>query len=153
MAKEQGEIYDGRDLMVYLGTGESADAANWAPLALATNHTVTWTTETKERLTKDSPGGNPEKRITKVTVTIKAESLRAKGDTQRDALLDAMNAKKNVLLKYGLRQDEEASGDIYYQGMFAIDTLEENSTPGEDASYSASFTSSGLVEKKTKAGV
>lgn len=150
MAKEDGEILDGRDLMVYLGTGESVDAATWEAQALATTHTVTWATETKERLTKDSPGGNPEKRITKVTVTIKTDALRAKGDTQRDKLLDAMNAKKNVFLKYGLRQDEEKTGDVYYQGEFTIDQLEENTTAGDDASYTATFSSSGSVEKKTK---
>ena len=149
MAKEEGDILDGRDLMVYIGEGASAVEASWEPQALATTHTVTWATETKERLTKDSPGGNPEKRITKVGVTIKTEALRAKG-TQRDKLLDAMNAKKNVLLKYGLRSDEETAGDVYYQGMFAIDQLEENTTAGDDASYTATFSSSGLVEKKTK---
>ena len=146
MAKEEGDILDGRDLMVYIGEGASAVEASWGPQALATTHTVTWATETKERLTKDSPGGNPEKRITKVGVTIKTEALRAKGDK----LLDAMNAKKNVLLKYGLRSDEETAGDVYYQGMFAIDQLEENTTAGDDASYTATFSSSGLVEKKTK---
>lgn len=63
-----------------------------------------------------------------------------------------MNAKKNVFLKYGLREDEEAAGDVYYQGEFTIDQLEENTTAGDDASYTATFSSSGLVEKKTKEG-
>ena len=76
--------------------------------------------------------------------------MRAKGDTQRDLLLDAMNAKKLVKLKYVMRSDEEATGDVYYEGMFAIDSLEENTTAGDDASYTAQFSSSGEVEKKTK---
>lgn len=140
---------DGRDLMVYLDVSSSSDSPDYEPQALATTHTVTWATETKERLTKDSPGGNPEKRITAVNVTIRTDALRAKGDTQRDALLDAMNAKKLVKLKYGYRQDEEGTGDIYYEGMFVIDQLEESSTAGDDVTYSASFSSSGAIEKKT----
>ena len=150
MAKEEGEVLDGRDLMVYIDTGSEPSTPQYEAQALATEHTVTWATETKERLTKDSPGGNPEKRITKVTVTIRTSALRAKGDTQRDLLLDAMNAKKLVKLKYGMRSDEEATGDVYYEGMFAIDSLEENTTAGDDASYTAQFSSSGEVEKKTK---
>lgn len=149
MPKEQGEVLDGRDLMVYLDTGSNPESPTYEAQALATTHTVTWATETKERLTKDSPGGNPEKRITAVNVTIKTEALRSKGDTQRDMLLDAMNAKKNVKLKYGLRKDEESNSDVYYEGMFAIDQLEETSTAGEDVTWSAQFSSSGAVEKKS----
>lgn len=63
MPKEEGEILDGRDLMVYIGNGTSVGEATWEAQALATTHTVTWATETKERLTKDSPGGNPEKEL------------------------------------------------------------------------------------------
>lgn len=149
MAKEEGEVLDGRDLMVYLDTSDGSGQPTYEAQALATTHTVTWATETKERLTKDSPGGNPEKRISAVNVTIKTDALRAKGDSQRDALLDAMNAKKPVKLKYGYRKDEESNGDVYYEGMFVIDQLEETSTAGEDATYSAQFSSSGAVEKKT----
>ena len=149
MPKAEGEILDGRDLMVYIDTSNNPESPTYEAQALATSHTVTWATDTKERLTKDSPGGNPEKRITSVNVTIKTEALRAKGDTQRDLILDAMNAKKNVKLKYGLRKDEESNSDIYYEGLFAIDQLEENSVPGEDSSWTAQFSSSGAVEKKT----
>ena len=60
-----------------------------------------------------------------------------------------MNAKKNVKLKYGLRKDEESNSDVYYEGMFAIDQLEETSTAGEDVTWSAQFSSSGAVEKKS----
>lgn len=148
MPKEAGEILDGRDLMVYLDTSDNPESPTYEAQALATTHTVTWATETKERLTKDSPGGNPEKRITAVNVTIKTEALRAKGDKQRDLILDAMNAKKNVKLKYGLRKDEESSSDIYYEGMFTIDQLEETSTAGDDVTWTAQFSSSGAVEKK-----
>lgn len=147
----ENEVLDGRDLMVYIDTGDDPETPVYEPQALATNHKVTWASETKERLTKNSPGGNPEKRITKVNVSITADALRAKGDKQRDFLLDAMNAKKLVKLKYSTTSEQNS--DVYYEGMFVIDQLEESSTPGEDLTYSASFSSSGQVEKKKVSGV
>ena len=153
MAKEEGEVLDGRDLMVYIDVGSNPETPEYEAQALATTHTVTWATETKERLTKDSPGGNPEKRITAVNVTIRTESLRAKGDSQRDVLLDAMNNKKPVKLKYGYRKEEESNSDVYYEGKFVIDQLEETSAAGDDVNYSATFSSSGAIEKKTVGSV
>ena len=80
MARKDGEPLDGRNLMLYINTAETNETPAWRAQALATSHTITYNTETKERLTKDSPGGNPEKRITSVSVTIKADTLRAFGD-------------------------------------------------------------------------
>ena len=54
MAKEEGEVLDGRDLMVYIDVGSNPETPEYEAQALATTHTVTWATETKERLTKDS---------------------------------------------------------------------------------------------------
>ncbi|RGP09268.1 phage tail tube protein [Parabacteroides gordonii] len=148
MAHKDGEVMDGRDLMLYINTGGSGGNPTWEAQALATNHTITYSTETKERLTKDSPGGNPEKRITKVTVSIKADALRAFGDTAKKYLLAAMKAKSLVKLKYGFAQEE--TGDDYEEGEFAIDSLEETSQAGEDVTYSAQFSSSGEVVTKQK---
>ena len=77
----------------------------------------------------------------------------AKGDSQRDVLLDAMNNKKPVKLKYGYRKDEEGNSDVYYEGKFVIDQLEETSAAGDDVNYSATFSSSGAIEKKTVGSV
>ena len=109
---------------------------------------IGYNTETKERLTKDSPGGNPEKRITSVTVTIKADALRAFGDKDKKLLLKTMKEKKNVLLKYGFAEADEQEGDDYEEGEFVIDSLEETSQVGEDVTYSAQFSSSGDVQTK-----
>lgn len=146
MAHEKGEVMDGRDLMLYIDTSGNAATPKWEAQALATSHTITYSSETKERLTKDSPGGNPEKRITSVKVQIKADALRAFGDSAKVLLLAAMKAKKNIKLKYGFTA--EATGDSYEEGMFAIDSLEETSQAGEDVTYSAQFSSSGEVVTK-----
>lgn len=147
MAHEDGQVMDGRDLMLYIDTSETPQTPNWQAQALATSHTITYSSETKERLTKDSPGGNPEKRITNVTVQIQAEALRAFGDADKKLLLKAMKEKKLVKLKYGFAAEEE--GDDYEEGLFVIDQLEETSQAGEDVTYSAQFSSSGSVETKT----
>lgn len=140
---------DGRDLMLYINTAENSGTPTWKAQALATSHTITYNTETKERLTKDSPGGNPKKRITAVKVTIKADALRSFGDSDKKRLLAAMKAKQNILLKYGFAAEE--TGDEYEEGEFVIDSLEEVSQAGEDVTYSAQFSSSGEVETKQKA--
>lgn len=145
MARTAGDIIEGKDLMVYTGSGTDT----WVPQAFATSHTITYSTETKERLTKDSPGGNPEKRINKVTVSIKTEALSAVGDSTKSKLLAAMKAKELVKLKYGFASEQ--TGDSYEEGEFVIDSLEETSKAGEDVTYSASFSSSGEVTTKSKA--
>lgn len=147
MATKEG-VMDGRDLMLYIDTAESGDTPTWQAQALATSHTITYNTETKERLTKDSPGGNPEKRVTAVKVTIKADALRSFGDKDKKLLLATMKAKKNIKLKYGLANEE--AGDEYEEGEFVIDSLEETSQAGDDVTYSAQFSSSGEVVTKQK---
>lgn len=147
MATKEG-VMDGRDLMLYIDTAESGDTPTWQAQALATSHTITYNTETKERLTKDSPGGNPEKRVTAVNVTIKADALRSFGDKDKKLLLATMKAKKNIKLKYGLANEE--AGDEYEEGEFVIDSLEETSQAGDDVTYSAQFSSSGDVVTKQK---
>lgn len=153
MARNNGEPLDGRNLMLYINTAETNESPVWQAQALATSHTITYNTETKERLTKDSPGGNPEKRITSVTATIKADALRAFGDKDKKLLLKTMKEKKNVLLKYGFakadeQEADEQEGDDYEEGEFVIDSLEETSQAGEDVTYSAQFSSSGDVQTK-----
>ncbi len=150
MARQEGEPLDGRNLMLYINTSEDPDSPSWKAQALATSHTITYNTETKERLTKDSPGGNPEKRITSVTVTIKADALRSFGDSDKKLLLKTMKQKKNVMLKYGFAEADEQTGDDYEEGEFVIDSLEETSQAGEDVTYSAQFSSSGDVVTKQK---
>lgn len=58
MERKTGDILEGRDLMLYINTA-AADATTptYTPQAAATSHTITYSGETKERVTKDSGNG------------------------------------------------------------------------------------------------
>lgn len=150
MSRTNGDIIEGRDLMLFVNTGTS-DTPVWQAQAAATSHTITYSGETKERTTKDTASGAySKKKVTKLSVSIKCEALVSYGDTAGyDALLTALKSREEVMLKYGF--SDEDSGDKYEEGMFVITSLEQSSPAGEDATYSATFENSGGVDTKTVA--
>lgn len=150
MTRKEGDIVEGRDLMMYINTAAGNAAPTYTPQAAATGHTVTYSGETKERVTKDTKNGAfGEKKVTKLSVSIKCEALVSFGHAAGyDKLLEVMKSREPVKLKYGFT--EEASGDKYEEGMFVITSLEQSSPAGEDATYSATFENTGAVETKTK---
>lgn len=150
MARTQGDIIEGRDLMLYINTGSEA-TPTYTPQAAATSHTITYSGETKERVTKDTANGAySEKKVTKLGVSIKCEALVSFGDAAGyDKLLSVMKEREAVKLKYGF--SAEVTGDKYEEGMFIITSLEQSSAAGEDATYSATFENTGVVETKAKA--
>lgn len=153
MARKTGDIIEGRDLMMYINTAADGGAATYTPQAAATSHTITYSGETKERITKDmASGAYGEKKVTKLSVSIKCEALVSFGDEAGyDKLLEVMKNREAVKLKYGFSNEE--SGDKYEEGLFVITNLEQSSPAGEDATYSATFENTGPVETKTKASV
>lgn len=151
MARKTGDILEGRDLMLYINTSaESAATPTYTPQAAATSHTITYTGETKERITKDTGNGAySEKKVTKLGVSIKCEALVSFGDAAGyDKLLSVMKTREAVKLKYGFAQ--EAAGDKFEEGLFVITSIEQSSAAGEDATYSATFENSGEVVTTTK---
>ena len=148
MAKEKGQYIEGRDLMLFIDTG-SDGSPKWTPTAAATSHQISYSGETKERVTKDTGNGAfSQKTVTKLSVSITCEALKTfNADCGFDSLLVLMKARKPVKLKYGFAQEE--SSDKYEEGMFVITSLEESSPADDDASYSATFENSGVVETKT----
>lgn len=150
MVRKSGDIIEGRDLMLYVNTASDSAAPVYTPQAAATSHTITYTGETKERVTKDTGNGAySEKKVTKLGVSIKCEALTSYGDSAGyDRLLSVFKTREPVKLKYGFAQEEE--GDRYEEGLFVITSLEQTSPAGEDATYSATFENSGAVETKTK---
>lgn len=149
MARTNGDIIEGRDLMLFMNVGTAA-APSYRPQAAATSHTVSYSGETKERTTKDTASGAySKKKVTKLSVSIKCEALVSYGDAAGyDAILAAYKAREEVMLKYGFANDD--AGEDYEEGMFVITALEQTSPAGEDATYSATFENSGEV--KTKKG-
>lgn len=151
MARQTGEIIEGRDLMMFVNTASGGSTATYTPQAAATSHTITYSGETKERVTKDTKNGAyGEKKVTKLSVSIKCEALVSFGDAAGyDKLLAVMKSREPVKLKYGFAT--ELQGDKYEEGLFVITSLEQTSPAGEDATYSATFENTGAVETKTKA--
>ena len=152
MARKAGDIIEGRDLMMYINTTAGEANPTYSPQAAATSHTITYSGETKERVTKDTANGAyGEKKVTKLSVSIKCEALVSFGDAAGyDKLLAVMKGREAVKLKYGFSQEE--TGDKYEEGMFVITSLEQTSAAGEDATYSATFENTGAIETKTKTG-
>lgn len=150
MARTNGDIIEGHDLMLYINTAADAATPTYTPQAAATSHTITYSGETKERVTKDTANGAySEKKVTKLGVSIKCEALVSFGDTAGyDKLLAVMKSREAVKLKYGFAQEE--AGDKYEEGLFVITSLEQTSAAGEDATYSATFENSGEVKTSTK---
>lgn len=136
--------------MLYINTADPDKAPIYTPQAAATSHTITYTGETKERVTKDSSNGvYSEKKVTKLGVSIKCEALVSFGDAAGyEKLLTVMKSRNAVKLKYGFAQEE--AGDKYEEGMFIITSLEQTSAAGEDATYSATFENSGEVSTTAK---
>lgn len=151
MARQKGDYIEGRDIMLCVNTGASDEAPTYTPTAAATSHSINYSGETKERVTKDSGGGAwSEKRVTKLSVSIKVDALVVfNADCGYDKLLEIMKSRKPVLLKYGYKVEE--TGDTYEEGLFVITSLEKTDSAEDDSSYSASFENTGEVTTKTKA--
>lgn len=153
MARTGDGYVEGRDLMLYLNTA-TGDSPSWEPTAAATSHSVSYSAETKERVTKDSANGAyGEKKVTKLAVSITCEALVKYDEIVGwDKLLDAFKKREPVKLKYGFANEE--TGDNYEEGLFVITSLEQSSPAGEDATYSATFENTGeVLTKKVTAAV
>jgi TP901-1 family phage major tail protein len=146
MARQAGDIIEGRDLMLYMNTAAVGDEAVYSPQAAATSHTITYTGETKERVTKDSANGAySQKKVTKLSVTIKCDALVSyNAAAGYDKMLAAFKSREAVKLKYAFI--DEQAGEKHEEGMFVITNLEQASPAGEDATYSATFENTGAVE-------
>lgn len=150
MAKQKGDYIEGRDIMLYANTGTSDETPTYTATAAAKSHSINYSGETKERVTKDTGSGAwSEKRVTKLGASIKVEALTVYNvDCGYDKLLEIMKSRQPVLLKYGFKEEE--TGDTYEEGKFVITSLEKNDPADDDSTYSASFENSGEVTTKKK---
>ena len=151
MPRAKGDYIEGRDLMLFVDTSEGSGQAVWTPTAAATSHTISYSGETKERVTKDTDNGAfSQKTVTKLSVSITCEALTTfDADMGYDKLLEIMKKREAVKLKYGFTQ--EATGEKYEEGLFVITSLEQTSPADDDATYTATFENTGNVETKTVA--
>ena len=148
MTRQKGDYIAGRDMMLYVDTSNGEGEPTYQPTAAATSHTISYSGETKERVTKDTANGAfSEKSVTKLSVSITCETLRVfNADAGFEKLLEIFKSRKPVKLKYGFAQEE--TSDKYEEGMFVITSLEEQSPADDDATVSATFENSGAVETK-----
>lgn len=153
MARQKGDYIEGRDLMVFVDTSDGSGGPTWTKTAAATSHTISYTAETKERSTKDSENGAfSQKSVTKLSTSITVEALTTyQADCGFKTLLKMYKTRKPVKLKYGFASDE--GSDEHEEGLFVITNLEESSPADDDATYSATFENTGVVETKQGEGV
>lgn len=149
MARQKGDYIEGRDLMVFVYTSGGSGGPTWTKTAAATSHTISYSAETKERVTKDTENGAfSQKSVTKLSVSISVEALTTyQADCGFKSLLKMFKERKPVKLKYGFTTDEGT--EEHEEGLFVITSLEESSPADDDATYSATFENTGNVETKT----
>ena len=150
MARQKGDYIEGRDLMLYVDTSNGEGEPTYQPTAAATSHTISYSGETKERVTKDTENGAfSQKSVTKLSCSITVEALRVfNKEVGFEKMLELMKKRDPVKLKYGFTD----SADSYEEGMFVITSLEESSPADDDASYSCTLENTGAVETKTSGG-
>ena len=149
MARQKGDYIEGRDLMVFVDTSDGSGGPTWTKTSAATSHTISYSAETKERVTKDTDNGAfSQKSVTKLSVSISVEALTTyQADCGFKSLLKMYKERKPVKLKYGFATDEGT--EEHEEGLFVITSLEESSPADDDATYSATFENTGNVETKT----
>ena len=150
MTKQKGDYIEGRDIMLYVNTGTNEETPTYTATAAATSHSISYSGETKERVTKDTGNGAwSEKRVTKLSVSIKVDALTVfNADCGYDKLLEIMKSRQPVLLRYGFKEEE--TGDTYEEGKFVSTSLEKTDSAEDDSTYSASFENTGEVTTKKK---
>lgn len=141
---------DGNDLMLFNTEGKS-----WA---WATNHSLTFSIDTLEILSKDCPK-YPFVERGKMSVEITSENLFCE---DFDDLFEIMMAKTPITLKFGIKKNEGdkyvSEGDLasweidgyqdYFTGKFIIVSLEASASTGEKATYSVNFQSVGKIKQE-----
>lgn len=141
---------DGNDLMLFNSEGKS-----WA---WATNHSLTFSIDTLEILSKDCPR-YPFVERGKMSVEITSENLFCE---EFDDLFEIMMAKTPITLKFGIKKNEGdkyvSEGDLasweidgyqdYFTGKFIVTSLEASAATGEKAIYSVTFQSVGKIKQE-----
>lgn len=137
---------NGNDLLVGITSGTSTKTVGHC-----TTHTATYTTETKDVAVKPlatvaaaAASYYKEKRITGLAVQVKADGIKFYSETEGGfkELLGKWVLGQTVTLKLFERSHDSTP---YCTGNFVITSLEETNPAGEDATYSATFDSSGAV--------
>lgn len=146
-------IIEGKDIMVFI---DPAGGTAYKRTAAATSHKISHKAETKsnKRVTKDSEASKwTHKQVVGFSTTISVNALRSatvEGGTGYAEMLQAYKTGNPVKLKYGFASEE--AGDTYEEGLFIIASMDEDTPAEGDATWQASFESSGEVKTVASAG-
>lgn len=139
--KHKDGYINGSDLLIKVGG---------KPVGHCTSHTVTYNTETKEHVVKPkateekSRGLWKDKTVTGLSVTISFEGLRFYNEIEGSfEEIRSRWSEGDTVEVEGFRRSEDT--DPTLTGLFVIDSLEESSPAGDDASYSGTLSNSGEV--------
>ena len=142
-------VLDGTDLILSIG-GKA--------LGFSTGCKITTTTETGERVTKESASGKwKEKYVKSFSESITADGcVLTDGDTDTptyDQLKAAQIAGEPVDAAYSVREAGKRTGKAAggYKGKFIITSLDLDAQAGDDAKYSVQLENCGAVEKVAEA--
>lgn len=142
-------IIKGNDLMLFDNQGKS--------IAYATAHTLSLSGETSDTSSKDH-GIWGAQEVTRVTWEITTENLYT--EDAFDTLMAAMLARTAIDVEFGLKA-ETGTGTVVdgdypnwtpktgstYKGKAFITSLTANANNGENATFSATFSGAGKLEK------
>jgi predicted secreted protein len=140
-------VQNGSDLLLYVTKETSL-----VPIAYATSHKVSDSTETKTRNYKGKANTKwPDKALKSRGCTITSENLvttDAASFSYYD-LLALMDAGTPVVCKYGVATPD--AGEKYRQGSFIITSLERSDDANEDSKMTVTLESSGEITIKVGA--
>lgn len=140
-----GKVLDGTDLILSIGGNA---------LGYSTGCKVSTSTETGERVTKESSSGKwKEKYVKSFSESISADGCVLTDGTDEmptyDQLKDAMLKGEPIDAAYNLRDGDQRTGKTSggYKGKYIITSLDLDGQAGDDAKYSINLENCGKVEK------
>ena len=138
-------VLDGTDLIL---------SVKGVALGYSTGCKISTSTETGERVTKESGSGKwKEKYVKNFSEQITADGCTlTDGDAKTptyDQLKDMMTAGEAITVSYNVRETDGREGKTNggYTGQFIITSLDLDGQAGDDAKYSITLENSGKVSK------
>lgn len=155
-------VIKGSDIMVFVGSGAAAKS-----IAMATNHTLTISAETKETSSKDSGGKWATSEVGILSWEATSENILSTGAAGKgyDDLFELMIKRQPVELVMAIEGDSTSVEDDKldavpeegwkpktgdgYTGKAIITSLEKSAPNGDNATFSVTFTGVSELKKVT----
>lgn len=133
--------FDGAHVLVLVKTGEDASTGEpiYEPVAAQTGFD---TSSSREMLDGSVKGtDHAQSAYGRMETTASMSALVSLGDGTQQALLDAMQNREPVLLRYRISGDVAPSGaDEHYEAEALVSSVERSFPDNENSTFSAEFT-------------